>query len=294
MQHKKIERLMLFAEVAKQLSFTKAADVLDISRGYLSTQIKQLEKELGYSLMIRSTRSIRLTPQGERVAAGMESISQTLVDLERKAEYENQCLEGTIRITAPMQFTQGVLLDLCRRFSHKHPGIQFEVECSYRSFNLVRDNFDFAFRATRNPPENMIAKKLFSYSHAVTGSPDYFSQKSVPTHPKQLVEHDCMNNSDDATWSFSDGDYPIRGWLKNNDNLILKTQALEARGIIYTPDYFVRKEVDSGKLVSVLSDHISTSNDFYLLYPPIVNRSQRLSKFIEFILQEFAPESEGS
>ncbi|GAL35949.1 transcriptional regulator LysR family [Vibrio maritimus] len=93
MQHKKIERLMLFAEVANALSFTKAADKLDISRGYLSTQIKQLEKELGYSLMIRSTRSIRLTPQGERVAAGMESVAQTLVEIERSAGYENQSLE---------------------------------------------------------------------------------------------------------------------------------------------------------------------------------------------------------
>ncbi|MCL9776216.1 LysR family transcriptional regulator [Vibrio methylphosphonaticus] len=287
MQHKKIERLMLFSEVAKQLSFTKAADTLDISRGYLSTQIKQLEKELGYSLMIRSTRSIRLTPQGERIATGMESISQTLVDLERKAEYENQCLEGTIRITAPMQFTQGTLLDVCRRFTGEHPGIKFDIECSYQSFNLVRDNFDFAFRATRNPPDNMIAKKLFSYSHAVTGAPSYFARVSRPTHPDQLLEHDCLNNSNDATWPFSDGEYPIRGWLKNNDNHILKTQALEGRGIIYTPDYFVRKEINSGKLVSVLSEYISTSNDVYLLYPPIVNRSQRLSKFIEFVLSEF-------
>ncbi|MGR5500645.1 LysR family transcriptional regulator [Vibrio sp. DNB22_10_4] len=287
MQHKKIERLMLFAEVANALSFTKAADKLDISRGYLSTQIKQLEKELGYSLMIRSTRSVRLTPQGERVAAGMESVAQTLVEIERSAGYENQSLEGMIRITAPMQFTQGVLLELCQRFSAQHPGVTFDIECSYQSFNLVRDNFDFAFRATRKPPENMVAKKLFSYSHTVTGAPDYFERYGEPSHPNQLFQHQCMNNSNDDTWPFADGEYPIQGWLKNNDNLILKTQALAGRGIIYTPEYFVGKEVQAGQLVSVLKGYIISSNDFYLIYPQVMKRSLRLSRFIEFVLDEF-------
>ena len=69
-EHKKLERLMLFSEVAQHLSFTLAANALGISRGHLSAQVKQLEKELGTPLLIRSTRSVRLSAEGQRVLEG--------------------------------------------------------------------------------------------------------------------------------------------------------------------------------------------------------------------------------
>ncbi|MFA0086535.1 LysR substrate-binding domain-containing protein [Vibrio sp. 10N.261.51.F12] len=283
MQHKKIERLMLYSEVAKQRSFTKAAETLEMSKGYLSTQIKQLEKDLGYTLMIRSTRSLRLTPQGERVLAGMESIQMTLLDLERQADYENEALEGIIRITAPLQFTQSKLTDLCARFNERHPQVQFEIECSYQSHDLVKDNFDVAFRATQAPPENMVARKLFSYKKIVTATTGYLSMHEPLIHPNQLINHNCLTGNSITEWGFKQGRYPIKGWLFTQENTVLKSLALEGKGLIYTPDYFVAKEVDAGTLQPVLSAHTDIENDMYLLYPSLVSRSKRLSTFIEFV-----------
>ena len=64
MKHKRLERLAMFAQVAEQNSFAKAAEVLGVSKGHLSEQVKKLEREYGVPLMVRTTRNIRLTTEG--------------------------------------------------------------------------------------------------------------------------------------------------------------------------------------------------------------------------------------
>jgi len=142
--HKKIERLMLFGEVAQHLSFTLAADKLGISRGYLSEQVRRLEQELGTPLLVRTTRSVRLTEQGLRVQQGTDHIRRSLIDLERSIIHDHSALEGVIKITAPVIFTERYLLDICHAFSTEHAGIRFSIDCSYTNYDLTQ-------RVPRNP-----------------------------------------------------------------------------------------------------------------------------------------------
>jgi DNA-binding transcriptional LysR family regulator len=286
--HKKIERLLLFVEVARQLSFTKAAESLEMSRGYLSTQIKQLEKELGYPLLIRSTRTVRLTAQGEQIKQGMEGIKQDLLHIERTIDYENAAVEGVIRFTAPLQLAQSSLADMCAEFSRLHPKVSFEIECSYNSYNLVKDNFDCAFRATQSPPENLVAKHLFHYQRILVAAPEYLSSREPIVAPAQLQQHQCLTGQGVETWEFSGEEVPIQGWLTMNDNHILKQQVIEAHGLMMAPDYYVAKELRTGRLTQVLVEHEIWSNDVYLLYPPMANRSNKLNTFIEFAQNYFS------
>ena len=115
-EHKKLERLMLFSEVAEHLSVTAAAEKLNISRGHLSTQIRRLEQDMEMVLLIRSTRSVRLTPEGERVLTGMNKIRHDLLELERSAEHEGNIVAGRIKITAPAGFTERFLFDIFSKF----------------------------------------------------------------------------------------------------------------------------------------------------------------------------------
>ena len=115
-EHKKLERLMLFSEVAEHLSFTLAAEILNISRGHLSVQIRRLEQDMEMKLLIRSTRSVRLTPEGERVLIGMNKIRHDLLALERSAENEGKKIAGRIKITAPALFAERFLFDIFSKF----------------------------------------------------------------------------------------------------------------------------------------------------------------------------------
>ncbi|MHC9035909.1 LysR family transcriptional regulator, partial [Cobetia marina] len=86
--HKQVERLMLFAQVAESLSFTQAARVLGISRAHLSEQVRRLEHDIGAPLLIRTTRAVRLTEEGERIRQRMQGVRSELLALERDLEHD--------------------------------------------------------------------------------------------------------------------------------------------------------------------------------------------------------------
>jgi DNA-binding transcriptional LysR family regulator len=286
-EHKKLERLMLFSEVAEYLSFTVAAEKLNISRGHLSSQIRRLEQEMKVVLLIRSTRSVRLTPEGERVLTGMNKIRHDLLELERNAEHEGNSIEGRIKITAPALFAERFLFDIFSKFKQLHPAIEFSIDCSYTRFDLNKSDFDLAFRATSEPPQNMVARHLISYQHCCCASPEYFTKKGLPQHPTDLKNHECFKGNNQATWKFNQGDVTIHGWLEVNDNHMLKELALANKGIIRVPKYYVDSELKAGKLKAIFTEKMPSGSMIYMIHPQLIHQSKRLSTFLEFTRQYF-------
>ncbi|GGP54027.1 LysR family transcriptional regulator [Shewanella saliphila] len=286
-EHKKFERLFLFSEVAKQLSFTAAAAELGISRGYLSEQIRQLETELGRPLLIRTTRSVKLTIQGEMILASMGQVKADLLDLDRQIRHDNDDIAGRIRITAPSQFTQRYLLDICHEFSVLHPQVNFSVDCSYTLFDLAKNDFDLAIRATQNPPQNMVAKKLFNYQQVCCAAPEYLNKAGIPKSIDDLHQHRCLTSAEQSDWSFGNKTIAVNSFMSINDNHMLKTQALLARGIILGPQYLVDRELQQGQLQAILTDETMSQSATYIVHPQMINQSARLSSFIQFTLEWF-------
>lgn len=92
-EHKRIERLILFVELAQQLNFTKAAEKLGISKSYLSEQIKRLENDLQCPLLVRTTRSVRLTQEGERALQQGLTIRSQVLQLERSVSEQHDIVK---------------------------------------------------------------------------------------------------------------------------------------------------------------------------------------------------------
>ncbi|MCG6201468.1 LysR family transcriptional regulator [Psychromonas antarctica] len=282
-QHKKIECLMLFVEIAQQLSFSKAAENLSISNGYLSDQIKKLEKEFKCPLLVRTTRSVRLTPQGKKVLAQGQEIKAAMLNLERNIYDEHSALQGVIKITAPKMFTECILLNICYEFQQTHPAITFEIDSSYTNHDLIKDDFDLAFRATLHPPENMVAKELFSYQHCLCAAPEYFTEHGKPETVMELADHQCLSALEQPFWPLKSGDIAIAGWLSINENHLLKQMAVAGKGIIRIADYYVMKELQQGKLTRVLTDQYIQGQSIYILYPQLIYPSAKISAFTAFV-----------
>jgi len=287
--HKRFERYALFGEVAKQLSFSKAADNLSISRSYLSSQINQLEKELETSLLIRSTRSVRLTAAGEKILAKMQTINESIVQLEKELDHTKSEVNGLLRITAPTIFSHRFLVDICRDFQKKYPDIEFDLNVGYNREDLAKSHFDLAIRATSNPPENMVAKKLMPYQHICCASPDYLAFKGTPQHPDELQHHNCMCDPNLNEWQFFDGDKIVtvetQGDTLINDNFLLLKAAEQGKGIIKMPCYLVEPALKSGKLVQVLEDYFISESSVYILYPQQLRQSTKLTAFTDFVME---------
>ena len=281
-EHKKFERLFLFSEVAKQLSFTEAAATLGMSRGYLSEQIRQLEKEFGRPLLIRTTRTVKLTPQGELILASMGQVKQSLLDLDRQIRHDNDNIAGRIRITAPSQFTQRYLLNICDDFQQLHPEIEFSLDSSYTTYDLTQNDFDLAIRATKTPPQNMVAKKLLSYQHVCCASPGYIEKYGLVQSINDLANHRCLTATEQAVWQLGDSPVLINNRLSVNDNHMLKELALAGKGIILVPEYLVDRELDNGQLTQVLANQSTFSSATYLVHPQLIHQSARLASFIAF------------
>lgn len=279
---------MLFSEVAQHLSYTAAAEKLGISRGHLSSQVRQLEKDMEMTLLIRSTRCVRLTDEGRWVLSGMEKILHYLVELERDVETEGKAIEGTLKITAPLQFTERYLLDICAQFKALHPDIEFSIDCSYTNHDLTRSDFNLAFRATNEPPQNMVAVPLFKYLHRCCASPDYIRTHGMPLVPSDLNNHQCLHGQDQPVWTFKEGEVYAQGWMQINSNQQLKNLALNGSGIIRLPDYMVDQEIAEGKLVDLLDHSLADGKTMHLIYPQLIHQSKRMSTFIQFSRQYFS------
>lgn len=284
LEHKRIERLMLFVELAKQLNFSKAAEKLGISKSYLSEQIKRLEQDLQTPLVIRTTRSVRLTPEGERAYHQGLGIKGAVLDLERNLFQQHNEVSGLIKITAPKMFAETKLLALCEEFKRLHPGIEFEINSSYQAFDLSQTDIDLAFRATKEPPQNMVAHKLLDYFHWLVATPEYLDNFGVPKTPRDLEQHQCLATLHQKSWPMGDYEIPVSGWLGSNENRLLKLAALNGQGILRIASYFVADEVAQGRLVKVLtSETEKMTGSLYLVYPQLIYPPAKLKTFIEFI-----------
>ncbi|MDC5803888.1 LysR family transcriptional regulator [Vibrio europaeus] len=289
--HKRFERYALFSEVAKQLSFSKAAENLGISRSYLSSQINQLEQELDTSLLIRSTRNVRLTAAGEKILAKMQFINTSIVELEKELDHTKSDVSGLLRITAPTIFSHRFLIDICHQFQQQYPEIEFDLDVGYNREDLTKSHFDLAIRATNNPPDNMVAKKLIPYQHICCASPEYLEKHGVPSHPDELVHHNCLSDPNLRRWQFIDNTKSIEvetnGDMLINDNLLLLTAAQQGKGIIKMPSYLVQPSLDSGQLVQLLPNYFIARSNIYLIYPPQLRSSNKLAAFIDFTQKWF-------
>lgn len=290
-KHKRFERYALFSEVANQLSFSKAAESLGISRSYLSSQIHQLEQELETSLLIRSTRSVRLTYAGEKILEKMQGVNSSILQLEKELEHTKTEVSGLLRITAPTIFSHRYLIDICRDFQAQHPNIEFDLDIGYNREDLTKSNFDLAIRATNTPPDNMIAKKLMPYRHVCCASREYLDHHGLPTHPDHLTQHNCLSDPHLTQWSFTKDNQRLEvettGNMLISDNLLLLESAKKGQGIIKMPCYLVQPALDSGELIEVLGDYFIAQSSIYMIYPPQLRRSTKLSAFTDFMQQSF-------
>nr|WP_224745841.1 LysR family transcriptional regulator [Neiella litorisoli] len=285
----------MFAKVAELLSFSKAAEQLDISRSYLSQQINQLESELKTQLLIRSTRKVRLTTEGQRVLRQMLDINQKLVDMERDLSHSDASVSGLLKITAPAFFGSTYLMKVCNEFRNDYPQVEFEIDVGNRLEDLAKRNYDLAIRVTDQPPENMIARKLTHYEHWICAAPSYLSSYGALAEPEDLLHHQCLSHPAWRQWRLharrGAGDdvriIDTHGGFAVNDYGVLIEASLAGHGVVRAPQHLLAQHVADGKLQRLFSHYQIEARDVWLVYPQRIEHSTRMKLFIAYLLRHF-------
>lgn len=278
--------LLWFLAVAEECSFTKAAAKLGIAQSTLSHTIKRLEAEMGIRLLTRTTRSVSLTDAGDRLRATLAPrISEIRTEIAALMSYRTTPA-GRIRITlSDHAFTTLVWPKLAPVLS-LYPDIQIEFSIDNGFSNIAETGFDAGVRLGESVQQGMIAVKIGPDARLLTvASPHYLANRTIPTHPQDLIEHRCINLRQSTigsiyAWEYSKDEQDLRvrveGQLTFNSMMPVVDAALAGHGIGFVPEDIVAHHIASGALTLLLDDWSPSFPGYYMYFP---SRRQTLPAF---------------
>jgi DNA-binding transcriptional LysR family regulator len=291
MKRHDFDDLAAFLVIAEEQSFSRAAARLGISSSGLSHIMRLLEERLGVRLLARTTRSVSTTDAGERLLATLrpafEDIHRSLQSLGELREKPS----GTIRITVGKHAAVTLIQPMLTDFGITYPDIRLEIIVGDRLEDIVASRFDAGIRFGERIDRDMIGIRIGpDIRPAVVGSPAYFERHPIPTTPRDLAEHNCVNyfmvsNGTPYAWEFDDGDREVEvrvnGGLMVNDFDLMLQAALDGTGLVYAFEDMFADPLGSGRLVRVLEDYCRPFPGYYIYYPSRRQVPPALTAFIE-------------
>ncbi len=185
-----IDLVRVFVEVVEHGSFTKAARELQMPKSTVSRRLSKLEAQLGVPLVVRTTRSLRLSQEGERFYAGVAPALAQIEEASLRIAEERAEPRGTLRISIPPDYEN--LPRILSEFREKYPQVHLEVEASSRFVDLVAEGFDCALRAGFLQDSSLIADRLAVLSFALFAGTDYLERHGTPKTLSELRSHQCV------------------------------------------------------------------------------------------------------
>ena len=269
--------LLAFLAVAREGSFTRAAAKLGVSQSALSQTIRALEARLDLRLLVRTTRSVSATEDGEHllrtVAPRFDEIEAELAMLsERRSKPA-----GTIRVSAGEHSALTVLQPAIARLLPQYPDINVEVIVENGMTDIVAARYDAGVRLGEQVAKDMIAVPISGdFRMAVVASPAYFASRPPPATPQELTMHNCINmrlptHGGLYVWEFAkDGkevNVRVEGQLVYNNLAMRLHAALAGLGLACIPEDTAAPHLAGGTLVRVLDDWSPPWPGYKLYYP---------------------------
>ena len=278
--------LQIFLVVARERSFTKAANILGVSQSALSHSIKGLEERLNIRLLTRTTRSVAPTELGTKIIACLEpKLTELEYELESLIQL-NGTVSGNIRLSTGEHAARSLLWPKLKPFLRMYPDINIELVVDNGFVNIVDGRFDAGVRLGESVDKDMIAVRIGPDMRlVVVGAPSYFASHDIPQTPHDLQHHHCINMRLPSAgglyhWEFEKEGKSLRVKVEGQltFNLLLERidAVLSGFGVACVPEDTVQEAVKSGELIQVLDDWCPTFSGYYLYYP---SRKQHLPAF---------------
>lgn len=278
--------LYAFVIVAQEKSFTRAAAKLGVSQSALSQTIRALENRLDMRLLSRTTRSVSATVAGERLYNSLQLHFSDIEDELSELTTLKDKPAGKIRITTGEHAVENVIWSKLTDFLRQYPDIKVEIHVDNGMVDIVEGRYDAGIRLGEQVEKDMIAVRIGpDMRMAVVATPEYFSGREKPGHPKDIVRHRCFNfflptQGSNMIWEFEKDGLSVNvrpeGQMTFNTIPLLIKAALSGLGLAYMPEDLAECYLKDGQLVRVLEDWCPPFEGLYLYYP---SRHQPLQAF---------------
>ena len=271
-----ISDLELFIRVAESGGLSAAAREMNISSAVASAGVKRLEKELGVTLFIRSTRKIRLSNAGFQY---LQYCKRAVSDLHKGAKVilkNTGLITGQVNVSLPSDLGRNFLLNRLDEFTNKNPLLSLTIKIDDQISDFYSDRIDVAVRYGDLEDSTLIAFKLITTDRVLCASPEYIEKHGNLSHPDDLNNHNCLlfmlEDRIFNSWAFVSPSKAtvtinVKGDRVANDSDIVRKWALAGRGIALKSRLDINKEVKDGTLVVLLPEYKSDPLDMWLVCP---------------------------
>ncbi len=252
----------VFVRAVRLGSFSAAGRQLGLSPSAVSKLITRIEDRLGARLLVRSTRALQLTPEGEVYLERAGRILGEIEEAERVVTSGGSAVpRGPLRVSASVAFGASHIVPHMAEFLALYPAIELDLSLTDSVIDLYQERADVAIRSGKLRDSSLVARKILEIRRVVVASPAYLERHGTPQVPADLAAHNCLRfnflaNRDE--WIFRDPEtgenfaQRIGGNMLGNNGPTLRRLCLDGLGLIRSGRFQVERDITEGRLVPVL------------------------------------------
>lgn len=297
--------LGFFSQLASGGSLSAAARDLGITTAAVSKRLALMEMRLGVSLVIRTTRRMSLTQEGELYLEHARRILGDIDSLEEILGVSKSTPHGLLRVNATLGFGRSHVAPLISRFVRKYPQVEVQLQLSVNPPTLSDDSFDVCIRFGLPPDTRVIARHIAPNRRLLCAAPAYLAKHGTPRIPNDLTKHNCIGirQGDEAygLWRLTSGRgkgaitqaIKTSGNLATNDGEIAVKWALDGHGILMRSEWDIDRYLANGRLLQVLPQYSTPEADIHAVYPQRHRVAARVRAFVDFVALSFSQQGGG-
>lgn len=283
----------VFVQVAKSLSFSVAGRQMKMSPSAVSKLVTRLEARLKTRLVVRTTRSLQLTPEGEIYLERAQRILDEIKETEYAVSAGGDANpRGRLRVSVSVAFGVRFVIPLVPEFLARFPNVELDISLTDGLIDIVGDRADIAVRSGDLTDTTLKARKLMESRRVVVASPDYLARHGMPSTPDDLDNHNCLTFNFRRTWE----EWPfrcqesgklhfkaVRGNVEANNGPTVRSLCLAGVGLARVGAFHVQPDLDAGTLIPVLDDlNAGDVEHINAVYPGHSHLASRIRAFIDF------------
>ncbi|MBJ9976420.1 LysR family transcriptional regulator [Pseudomonas sp. S75] len=289
----RLDDLHLFIRSSALGSFTAAALESGVLPGQVAAAIKRLERELDVRLFARTTRSLRLTAEGERYLPTAHSVLETLRQGRESLHGDSHDLRGVLQVSAPSDVGRNLLLPWLGDFRREHPDLTLRFFLSDALADLNRDPVDVGIRYGIEEDANYIALPLVPWNRRVlVAAPAYLARRGRPHTPEDLKQHDCLLYLQQSRvfdrWQLGEQTVQVKGPLFCDDADVVRRWAVAGEGIAFKSWLDVSANVAAGELEVLMPDYPGDVRPLVMVCPHRKQLSAAVARLHRWLQARFA------
>lgn len=286
----RFQEMQAFVRIAERQSFTQASDDLRIPRATITTLIQRMEARIGTRLLERTTRTVRLTQDGEDY---YRRCVRLLADVEEaEGLFRDEAPKGLLRVNLQGTLARHFVVPALPTFLARYPELELHIGENDRLVDLVREGVDCVLRAGHLQDSAMVGRRVALLPQVTVASPAYLAAHGEPEHPEALQTHRAVHYISSGTGKALPLEFTADGRLMTvqlggsvsvTGADLYTGAAIAGLGLVQVPRYRVADELADGRLRVVLPGFAPPPMPASVLYPQNRQLSSRVRAFTQWL-----------